>query len=263
MKPKIINPDPQMPVVASVPHSSSFIPENVRDQFLISDVELREENRKLVDWFCDDLYSPIVDLGGSLLAFGASRFVCDPERFEDDSKECMFAQGMGVVYSHGTARQPIRRALSHEERETLLSEWYRPYHAALLEQVSKVVDKFGRCVFIDCHSYQEKALPYELDPEADRADFVFGDDPSHTPQGLIESARQVVEAAGYSFGLNRPFAGTVVPLGLYGDSRVISFMIEINRKTYMDEQSTSRNEGFEATQRVIGALVQRVLAGAW
>lgn len=260
MKPRIINSDPQIPVVASVPHSSSFIPSHVREQFVISDEELREENRKLVDWFCDDLYSPVVDLGGCLLAFEVSRFVCDPERFEDDSKECMFARGMGVVYSHGTERQTIRRELSSEERNALLNDWYRPYHAALREQVSKAVDKFGRCIFIDCHSYQEHALPYELDPEGARADFVFGDDHFHTPQGLLETARDIVEQAGYSFGLNRPFAGTVVPLSLYGDTRVTSFMVEINRKTYMNERTTTRNEGFQATQRVIRSLVQRILA---
>lgn len=258
--PIIVNSSPTIPVVAHIPHSSSFIPEHVLYQFMISEEELQEENRKLVDWFCDDLYAPISHLGGTLLRYMVSRFVCDPERFEDDSQECMVQRGMGVVYTHGTQRQRIRREITRREREALLAEFYRPYHKALTERVEHIVNAFGRCVLIDCHSYQEKALPYELYGDAPRADVVFGDDPIHTPEWVREEVKRLVTASGYTFGINRPFAGTVVPLSLYGDARVTSFMLEINRATYMNELTTTQSEGFarmRALVREIGEMVAR------
>jgi len=259
-EPIVVNSLPTIPVVAHIPHSSSFIPEHVLYQFMISEDELQEENRKLVDWFCDDLYSPVSHLGGTLLRYMVSRFVCDPERFEDDSQECMVQRGMGVVYTHGTQRQRIRRDITRREREALLAEFYRPYHRALTGRVAHVVETFGRCTLIDCHSYQEKALPYELFGDSTRADVVFGDDPIHTPPWIREEVRRLVTSAGYTFGLNRPFAGTVVPLPLYGDTRVSSFMLEINRATYMNEITTTRSSGFSRMRALIGEIVKVVAA---
>ena len=262
MKPTILNPELSIPVVANIPHSSAFVPEHVRHQFVISDEELAEENRKLVDWFTDELYSPIVTLGGSALKHNVSRFVVDPERFEDDAQECMAARGMGVIYTHGCSRQRIRRELTLSEREALLNEFYRPYHSMMLEIVEGAIKKFGHCVFIDCHSYPEKMLPYEIHAPGLRADVVLGTDSHHTPGWLIEKIEAVVKDAGYTFGLNDPFAGTVVPLSLYKDPRVTAFMLEINRATYMNEVSTSRTEGFQKIQALVAKVVAASLDSA-
>lgn len=250
----IVNPNPTIPVVLNLPHASSLIPAYLRDQFIVSDKELAEEQRKLVDWFVDDLYSPIIVAGATAVRHNVSRFVCDPERFEDDTKECMFERGMGVVYTHGTERQRIRRDISPEEREAILRDLYRPYHAALTAQVRGVIDTFGRCVVVDGHSYQEFSLPYELYGDAPRPDVVFGDDPTHTPAWTHDEVSRLSREAGYSFGVNRPFAGTVVPLPFYGDTRVSSFMLEINRRTYMNEKNTAPHEGMERMKAFLGEL---------
>ncbi len=253
-EPSIINPHPKLPVVVNLPHASSCIPVHLRDQFCVSDEELVEEQRKLVDWFVDDLYSPFIDAGATAVKHNVSRFVCDPERFEDDAKECMFERGMGVVYSHGTERQRIRRDISPQERESILADLYRPYHAAFTDQVRKVLDAFGRCIVVDSHSYQEFALPYELYPDAPRPDLVFGDDSIHTPAWIHDEVLRLSHQAGYSFGVNRPFAGTVVPLAFYGDTRVSSFMLEINRRTYMNEQTTTLHEGLSRMKALLGEI---------
>jgi len=258
MKLSVINPDPTIAVVANIPHSSSFIPTHIRNQFVISDEDLQEENRQLVDWFTDDLYSPIVRSGGCALHHNVSRFVLDPERFEDDALECMAARGMGAIYTHGCSRQRIRRDLTSQERELLLNEFYRPYHAEMLSLVLKTIEKFGHCVLVDCHSYPDKPLPYEIDGESERPDFVLGTDPHHTPKWIADTIGSLAQEAGYSFGLNRPFAGTIVPLPLYKDPRVTSFMVEINRKTYMNEEVTTRAAGFSKMQNLIGVIVGAV-----
>jgi N-formylglutamate amidohydrolase len=259
MKPTILNPELTIPVIANIPHASAFVPEHVRNQFVITDEELAEENRKLVDWFTDELYSPIVAKGGSALKHNVSRFVVDPERFEDDAQECMAARGMGVMYTHGCSRQRVRRDITSGERESLLNEFYRPYHSTMFDMVDGCIKKFGRCVFIDCHSYPEKMLPYEIHAPGLRADIVLGTDSHHTPGWLIEKIEALVKEAGYSFGLNDPFAGTVVPLALYKDSRVTAFMLEINRATYMNEVTTTRTDGFPNIQALVAKVVEASL----
>jgi N-formylglutamate amidohydrolase len=121
----------------------------------------------------------------------------------------------------------------------------------MTESVAHIVEKFGRCTLIDCHSYPEKVLPYELYADAPRPDVVLGDDSTHTPAWLGIEIERLVKRAGYSFGLNRPFAGTIVPLSFYGDTRVTSLMLEINRATYMDEVTTTRVKGFSRMRALI------------
>jgi N-formylglutamate deformylase len=254
----VFNPDPTIPVVANVPHSSHAIPSRTRGQFIVSDAELREEQRQLVDWFTDDLYRPIVQAGGCMVKHEVSRFVVDPERFEDDSQEIMAARGMGVLYTHGCNLKKIRRPLTNTEREQLLSDYYRPYHADLTNRVEHCLEIFGSCIFVDCHSYPSQPLPYEVDSAAKRADIVIGTDPFHTPSTVVAAVQRTASSFGYSFGVNRPFAGTVVPTKVYRDSRVVAFMLEIKRSTYMDEVAVRRTKGFVRMQDCIEDILQAV-----
>ena len=40
--------------------------------------------------------------------FPVGRLVVDPERFSDDSLELMSQVGMGITYTRGSLRQPLR-----------------------------------------------------------------------------------------------------------------------------------------------------------
>ena len=254
----VLNRYPTIPVVANVPHSSAFIPEDVREQFVISEQELHEEQRRLVDWFTDDLYAGIIRCGGCVVRHDVSRFVLDPERFEDDAEECMAKQGMGVIYTHGYSGKRIRRELSLDQREDLLNRYYRPYHAELIARTEEVLERFGRCIVIDCHSYPAAPLPYELDGTSERADVVLGTDKIHTPQSVTALVERLSLEAGYSFGIDRPFAGTYLPLPLYRDPRLFGFMFEINRATYMNEVTTECIPAFDKMEAFLERTVRAV-----
>jgi hypothetical protein len=82
------------------------------------------------------------------------------------------------------------------------------------------------------------ALPYELDQIWERADICVGTDPFHTPPSVRDAIIATAEGEGYSVAVDVPFAGALVPLSYYGkDRRVLSVMIEVNRRLYMDEHS--------------------------
>lgn len=252
---KIWNESPRIPVVANIPHDSSVIPAWARSAFVVSDEKLNEELRLLTDWFTAELYNPIIEAGGWAIVSEVSRFVVDMERFDDDEKEVMASRGMGVLYTHGCHKELIRDIPNLEYRERILSTLYRPYHAALTDAVTAALDRFGRVTVIDCHSYPEHPLPYELDPASPRADIVLGTDPHHTPPEVVDRIATLTERHGYSFACDKPFAGTYVPLDYYRDSRVTAFMLEINRRTYMDERSTEKKSSFAGVQALIREIV--------
>jgi N-formylglutamate deformylase len=89
-----------------------------------------------------------------------------------------------------------------------------------------------------------------------RADFCIGTDPFHTPSSIRGAIVAAVKEAGYSVTIDTPFAGALVPLASYRtDRRILSVMIEVNRRLYMDEHSGLKNRAFEQVRVVVGQLI--------
>jgi N-formylglutamate amidohydrolase len=227
-------------LVAHIPHASIVIPAAVREELLISDDALAAELLRLTDWYTDELFAGLADLGATLFVNGLSRLVFDPERFLDDDREPAAAHGQGVVYTRGTLGQALRRP-DPALRARRIEELYRPYHARLDGLVAETLERYGECTVIDCHSFPSRPLPTEIDRAPDRPDVCIGSDEFHTPVALADGLVAAFEASGYVVKQNAPYAGTFVPGGSYGtDARVHSVMIEVRRGLYMDESGGGR-----------------------
>ena len=60
---------------------------------------------------------------------------------------------------------------------------------------------------------------------------------------------------GFRVGMNRPFAGALVPNAYYGrDQRVQSVMIEVRRDLYMNERTGEPSPHFAGMQRALAEL---------
>jgi N-formylglutamate amidohydrolase len=92
-----------------------------------------------------------------------------------------------------------------------------------------------------------------------REDFCIGTDSFHTPAVIRDTMVTAVKEAGYSVAVDAPFAGALVPLSFYRkDDRVLSVMIEVNRRLYMDEQSGRRSPDFDQVCAAVGRLIENV-----
>lgn len=245
-------PNQERPVVFHIPHSATAVPDGLVD-WLISPAELKSEISRLTDWYTDELFNWGV---GEKVVFPVSRLVCDPERFVDDAQEPAARVGMGVLYTHGSTGQRIadRTPLA---RDRILNEFYWPHHEALSAKARQMLNQFGECWVVDCHSFPEKPLPTETSFE--RPDICIGTDEFHTPQHVVQSIQNRLSAAGYSVAIDSPYAGTLIPNGFYQtDDRVKGLMIEVNRKLYLEEndQKTPEFDRLKSTlaESVLSAL---------
>lgn len=244
--------------VFHIPHDATYIPEWVREQFVLSDELLQVELLKMTDHHTRLLFAHDVP-AQQVVRAPVSRLVVDMERFVDDQCEPMASRGMGVVYQLTHQLTPLRRPLKDVERAELLSRWYVPHHRALQCAVERSLAKFGRCTVIDCHSFPAYALPYEEDHAAHRPQICIGTDQFHTPPTLSSALRQAFQQAGLGVALNTPFSGAMVPLVYYGqDTRVSAVMIEVRRDVYMDETSGAALVGFTE----LAQLLRRCLCEA-
>lgn len=239
-------------VVLHIPHNSTLIPASVRDQFVLSDAELQMELQRITDHHTLALFAG-TDSGARLVVAPVSRLVVDVERFANDADEPMAARGMGAIYSVTSQNTPLRRALTASEREELMQTYYYPHHARLEQAVTDALEQHGRCLVIDCHSFPDQALPYEMaEQNAQRPDICIGTDDFHTSAALAAAFVREFEREGWSVKLNDPFAGALVPINRYRrDKRVSALMIEVNRSLYMDGDTSGQLPAF-------GAIADRV-----
>jgi N-formylglutamate deformylase len=268
-------------VVIHVPHASTVVPADVRDQFAVDDAGLERELLLMTDHFVDQLFALPADEAVTV-RHEVSRLVLDPERFEDDADETMARVGMGAVYSATHTGEPsgspLRRLLEPTEREALLARYYRPHHGRLERAVGDALRLHGRCLVVDAHSYPARPLPYEKPvwPAEDpgwkhRPAICLGADApgslpgggSHTPVWLQAAAYDAFAARFASVCFNRPFSGTLVPLRYYGhDARVASIMVEVRRDQYLDEESGEKLAGFDEVGESVRAAVRDMAAAA-
>lgn len=247
-------------VIFHVPHDSTFIPEEVRDQFVLNDKTLDEEILKMSDLWTHVLLANGVP-ASQIVASPVNRLVVDVERFEDDSKEIMAQRGMGVVYEVRHNLQPLRRHLTEQEKEALLDRWYRPHHQKLSDAVDKALEKYGQALIIDLHSFPSKPLPYEDDQELDRPELCIGTDATHTPDWLLNAFVERFSEM-FTVNVNRPFAGAIVPMKHYQkDLRVMSIMVEVRRDLYENEETAAIREDFGVLSRHLQKGLRSAIQG--
>ncbi len=248
------------PIIANIPHSSTFIPPEIRNSLLLNNDNLQEELLKMTDRYTDEIFSCVAELGGISVIYTYSRLVLDPERFRDDSKEHMAKKGMGVIYTNASNGVTLRE-INENNRNLLLETLYDPYHNAISNEVQKLLSKFGKCLIIDGHSFPTVPLPYETNHDIQRPKICIGTDQFHTPQYLTEFVLNFFEHNNLPTEINTPFEGCYVPLEFLGkDKRIQSIMIEINRGLYMNEDTGKKNESFDELKDIISALINQIIA---
>ncbi len=234
-------------LIANTPHSSTCIPEHIRASFLLNDDELHQELLRMTDRYTDEIFSRVTAAGGTCLVHDVSHLVVDPERFEDDAKEKMASEGMGVIYTKTSDGRTLRDSVTNKERKQLLDTYYRPYHKRFQEKVQRFLDRLNTCMIIDCYSFPSAPLPFE-DASKKRPDICIGTSDFHTSSTLIEIIKKYFRKNNMTTALNEPFPGTYVAMKFYNkDRRVFSVMIEVNRRLHMDKMMGDKSNSYTDT----------------
>lgn len=258
---EIVEPaaDVALPIVAHLPHAGTYLPPEVRAGIHLDDAALQRQLVQLTDWHTDRLFSWFPAAGAHAFINRTSRLVVDPERFADDALEPMAGRGQGVVYTRTTDLEPMRPD-DPAERARLVAAYFEPYHAALTALVERVLERFGRCLIVDGHSFGTQPLPSEMDQAPDRPDICVGTDPTHTPKGLARALESAFRSAGFRVARDTPFAGSLVPLRHHGrDLRVATVMIEVRRGLYCDESTGEARPDLAAVaDRIRGATLAAI-----
>lgn len=116
--------------------------------------------------------------------------------------------------------------------------------------------KYDKALIVDCHSFSSSVLQHEADKTFPLPDICIRTDEYHTPHYLIDTVIRFFEERKYKVKLNSPFKGTIVPLKFYHkETKVMSLMIEINRKIYLDEKTLCKTQDFNNLHTILVMLL--------
>lgn len=245
------------PVICNVPHSAVAIPEEFRTSFIIPQEELQKEAEYMADKYTDILYSELLHVS-SVIKSNMSRIVLDIERFQNEKDEPMSKVGMSALYTRTSSGLALR-TLS-PEMKSVLERIYRDYHDSFTNLVDAVLVKNDRALIVDCHSFPSVPRIYEPDQTSNRPDICIGTDEYHTPQKMTDLLKNNFEELGFGVEINTPFSGSIVPTRHYKkDKRVLSVMVEVNRKSYMNEETFRKLDTFPKIGKVISRCIIKSL----
>jgi N-formylglutamate amidohydrolase len=164
--------------------------------------------------------------------------------------------GLGIVPSRTQQHGYLwRRPITPVQLGERLDQAHRPYHSAIEEQLSLLIDRFGCALLIDCHSMPP--------PPNGTPPIIFGDCRGRTAGGWVSrEALEIARTCGFEAGLNDPFAGGhVIDRHASPAQNIHALQLEVDRRCYLDEALREPGDGFDRIAAFIDTLVME-LGGA-
>ncbi len=245
------------PLLVSVPHDGTHVPADIASR--LSDSARRVPD---TDWHIGKLYAFARTMGASMIVPTHSRYVIDLNRAEDDVSLYPGQNTTGlcpVVQFSGEPLYLRGGEPDEEEVRARLDRYWRPYHAALREELARIRAEHGRAVLWEGHSIRGE-LPFLFDGRLPDLNLGTAGGTSCAP-ALQARLEQVLAGQGdYDFVINGRFKGGHITRH-YGDpdAGIDAVQLEISQRVYMDEDTFVYRDA-RATRAQ--ALIRRLLEAA-
>lgn len=247
------------PLLVSVPHNGTHVPDDIAQR-------LTPEAREVpdTDWDMARMYAWVIEAGGSLIVPTHSRYVVDLNRSEDDVSLYPGQNTTGlcpiVRFTGDPVYVPGGEPDEAEVRDRVERYW-RPYHEALKNELTRLRDLHGRVVLWEGHSIRGE-LPFLF--EGRLPDLNLGTASGNSCAELTQVRVEAVLAAQdhFDFVVNGRFKGGYITRH-YGDPDrgIDALQLEMSQHTYMDEAQREWHPAKAArVQTQIQAMVEAALA---
>lgn len=223
----------EIPLLVSMPHVGTELPDRFSER-------LTEDARVLsdTDWHLPQLYDFLGEIGASILTARYSRLVIDLNRPPDGTllyKTATTGLFPDVLFD---GRPVYRKGMAPDEaeRKTRLETYWRPYHAKIESELTRMREQFGIAVLFDAHSIRSE-IPRLF--EGRLPDFNIGTADGKSVDTEVESrlVKAMASASTYSHVLNGRFKGGYITRH-YGrpNDGWHAAQLELVQATYMDEE---------------------------
>lgn len=246
------------PLLISLPHDGSLIPEPLRARMVESARRAPD-----TDWHVSRLYAFARELGASILVPRYSRYVVDLNRPPDDTSLYPGQNTTGLcpaVQFSGEAVYLDAQAPDEAEVAQRVELFWRPYHETLIAELDRIRGEHGRAVLWEGHSIRGE-VPFLFDGRL--PDLNLGTSGGKTCLPELQAGLESILAAQneYDWVANGRFKGGYITRH-YGDPEigVQAVQLELSQRNYMDEDSFAFDEAKAARlQPLLRALLSAAL----
>ncbi len=220
------------PLLVSVPHTGTFIPHELAAQLVPRALAVED-----TDWHLDRLYDFVRAMGAGLIVPAASRYVIDLNRPPDNAPMYPGANNTELCPTRFFDGAPLYREgcePDQAEVERRRERYWRPYHAALAGELSRLCALHGHAIVFDGHSIRAE-LPWLFEGRLPDLNLGTASGSSCAPSlrsalgGVLESQRdftQVVDGRFKGGYITRHYGAS--------RSRVYAVQLEMVLDCYMD-----------------------------
>jgi N-formylglutamate deformylase len=223
------------PLLVSMPHTGTRVPEWLEPRLTRAAKALPD-----TDWHLEPLYDFLDELGASVLVATHSRYVVDLNRPPDNANLYPGQDTTGIVPVDTFHKEPLYLpgfGPSEAEVRSRIEQYWRPYHAKLVEVLASVKSEHGYALLWDAHSILS-VVPRFFAGKLPDFNLGTADGRSCRP-GLGDALLEKI--SGYTKVLNGRFKGGYITR-TYGDppNKVHAVQLELSEAVYMEEEPPFR-----------------------
>lgn len=240
---RIIEPKGRkVPIILSIPHCGTEFPPEIIDDFDQKMASAPDDT----DWYVQDLYNFVPEIGVTIIHARYSRWVIDLNR--DPESTPLYDDGRiitGLTPSTDFFGRDIYtsegKIPDQNEVDRRLKAYYWPYYQKVQSLLDKCRSEFGKSLLWDAHSIRHRVptIQKEIFP-----DMILGDNDKKTAHpALIEAALLALNAGRYQVSHNTPFKGGHITRYFgkpHEDQHALQ--LEMTKILYMDDSETLLNK---------------------
>jgi N-formylglutamate deformylase len=249
------------PLLVSLPHDGIVVPDDIAARLSPAARALPD-----TDWHVSRLYAVARAFDASILRPLASRYVVDLNRSPEGAALYPGQRETGLVPAVTFADEPVwlpGAAPDAAQIAQRVEAWWRPYHAALRDELARLRRRHPRVVLWEGHSIRSR-VPMLFDGRLPDFNLGTADGGSCDPALRAALAREVASFEGRTHAVDGRFKGGWITRH-YGRPHegVHAVQLELAQCCYMDEDSFAWDEeGSSRMQREIGRLLRVAIAFA-
>jgi N-formylglutamate deformylase len=210
---------PEVAIVASLPHSGTFVPPEIAAAFT-------DEQRawlRNTDWYLDRLYDFLPELGITMVSATHSRYVADLNRDPAGPLRGSFFRSPVPNFT-ADGRPVYAQAPTDQSLAERIERYHRPYHLAVAQELARVHEHFGHALLMDLHSYMSPG----------EADVCLGDGRGTTAsRERLEALAGAFGAQQFSVAHNDPWSGGYIVRQHARLPSIEAIQIELRYTTYL------------------------------
>lgn len=227
-----------VPIVVSIPHSGRTFPPELAGHYK----QELATNPDDTDFFVDDLYDFLPQMGITTICANYSRWVIDLNR--SPKNEALYNDGRIITHLTPTTdflgntiyANPVFEP-KQKEVERRKKYYFQPYYNKITGLLADTKQQFGKAILWDAHSIRRNVPTIQTAPFPD---LILGTNDGQTANDqLIQTVKNSLATSPYNLNYNHPFKGGNITRHFGNPSEHIhAFQLEMAKDLYMDDTET-------------------------